>query len=960
MSNNISFTEINAADLKGSALKDGKRFMGRIKKIAHNQESQSINHTFSFPDRVKVDNIDFANIDELELLYNSIKIETIIDNMEGLFKGYCSAWYAEGIKDVLNRVPQDATERHSLKTSNGYLTSLQICGRELKGLEVEITKDLIEKISLLRKTWYSYYGFYDLRLSSAYIEYGKNEGLSFPESLVKYVEKVSIEDDDTYILIFGGNNKNGVYYPNKVLGHIGMVHGLDCTIEDLGLEYNPDVHILHVDKIHLTNEDLSNGNRIVKDLSFPVKLKNVKEITRFIKSPFLPPRKHIFVSALLTAKMCMRFIGMQKEDDLLLFADLDRDIAGKSVSQIGIPNSFIRERYAKTKEKQGLLLPRWLKDDTHTVKTGPTVPLFFTGRDLIETRQVKDLVYKPKAYLKKVFDIAGKRFLFQKNYHFHKLIKESIANQLNSIESKHVVLSEAVDANIAHTGQVGGPEGLIKVANAELSFAIATQYYGKMPNYLPLPYTKEGIDFSQIEQDILDRVLFPLNKQGFIPAKYNLDQNAQTTPLGNIYSPMLKNIDCLKGNEKDLEKDKQITTIKNLLARSKFIPLIKRFIEDTCDYRGNMLGYLKPKYFSTSKLSLSEVRKITSSESMFNIQNELFSNSIFICAGLGTGGMQLVQDLRKSIPVADYILIDHGVVDCDNGHQVPTLNELGASKLAVAIDCMMKTIPIAPWGTKENVIGGVVGFASPYSEELNEKIIEMVEKTGKDNVVFIDEIDVTDSDTILQKIQYHKLAIAFTNRFNKSVSVVCGLDLGQTGVWRGHYAYDKDAKPFYGLLSFKEIAEERAHRVSPLVLLAPLLIGSKLPMELELLLADMARDGSIEGVGQTVYSSNQSSVHVGNAAMFSATMQSLGFSATKMRQFIQTSYIENPISSLLTPSKLKKYESYSGRDGKLLLPFLLHLSREVYDAKYWPSNFDSIVDPKIAYEFETLRIALDS
>lgn len=949
-------------EVSSEVSKDEYRYLERIEKLVNNQEEQLKEIDVPFEERIRVDNPHIEDINVLENIYSNLEKDDVEESLKELYKTYENKWNKEGIKELFNILPEEKLEKYSAKTSNGNLASLEIQGRDLNNLNPEEKKVVVEKLSVLRNLWYCYYGFYDLKLVASYLEYGKQKGLNTTEALTKFVEDVSTSEDDTYYLVFGGKKIKNKFEPKRVLGHIGMVNGIEYP-EDKGDEiYDPQKHILHVDKLHLSEEALKEGKRIVKEINIPVKVRDVREIIRFVKSPFIPAKKQVFVAALLSSSIIKRAIDMQNFSDMLIYADVDKDIAGKTAAQMGYSHSYTGEKFAETFEKQGVLMFRWMRDENKLVKTGPTLPLFFTGRDLIEDQERGEQIYNPVDYLNKVFEIAnilGKR---EKFFTFLNLVKESTFNQLYSSESKYVKVNENGNGNEVHyTGQVGGPEGLINVKDNEKAFEIARKYYGRNPNFLPLPYDKNGIEFSKLNDELLERVLYALEKQKLEPLTYNLDKEAHITPLGNLYIPMLRNLDELEGAEKNLEFENQRKLVGDMLARSKFLPLIKRFLENEREKSGDVSFFekIKAKYFKDSKLSLNEVRRLTSIESINELQNEVFSNSLFVCAGLGTGGMSLAQDLRKSIPVADYILIDHGVVDSDNGHQNPSLNELGASKLAVAVDGMMKDLPIAPWGSKENLIGGVTGFATPYSKEINDRIEELIEKSGKENIVLVDEIDVTDGKTILQKIEFHKLAIDLAKKSGKPISVTCGLDLGQCGVWRGHFVYDKDTKPFYGLLDFKEGAENRANRISPLVLLAPLLIGSELPTELELLLADMARDGSIEGVGQTVYSSNQSSTHVGNSAVLGSMMQSINYTDKDMRKVIRPTYIENPMKDIFDTQTYERYENYSGRDGFLLLPFLLYLSSQVYNTDNWPKNWSSLADPKIAYNLKTINTVLE-
>ena len=61
-------------------------------------------------------------------------------------------------------------------------------------------------------------------------------------------------------------------------------------------------------------------------------------------------------------------------------------------------------------------------------------------------------------------------------------------------------------------------------------------------------------------------------------------------------------------------------------------------------------------------------------------------------------------------------------------------------------------------------------------------------------------------------------------------------------------------------------------------------------------------------------------------------MQALHYSAEEMRKSVQTTYIENPLSDMLSDEAYHNYSTYSGRDGIELLPYLLlYLASQIYD-----------------------------
>jgi len=900
-----------------------------------------------------------SDVEGICRIFSAIKGKEIINIFDMLYESYSYYWEKEGINKFIGHFNETSFEVTNAQAKKYRLAILEVEADYLNTLENAEKKYILQSMSILRVLWYCYYGFYDIKLLASYIKHWLERELPIAETVSTYVDRVSCREGELYYLILGGRHCSEGYFSEKVLGHIGLVKGLDYTKEESDSFYDIKKHILHIDEIHISDDALANGVRVLDAVKVPVRLKNVFEIIRLVKSPFIPNRSQMIITALSTGKMVRKMAKLQTIDNIIIVTDIDSDIVGKLVSQMEVPHSIGKPNNGITISKAGLMFPRWLKDPTNLVSTGPTSILAFSGKDVLEEHLLDGLLYSPLKYAEDIFKVSSSGNKIARFINFANLIDKSICNQLCPGDSSYLIANSNSNNGGPHTGQVGGPEGLSNIMDNDSAMSAAEQYYGQKVKYLPLPPVMAGIDFSDFDKDLLSRAIYPLMNRGINAMKYNHTPYSQITPLGNTYAPTLRNIDVLFGKEKIKEMESQKTLVKNLLARARFLPIINSFLDDQKGRRQRLkyISSVKAKYFKR-KGSLNQIRRTTSHEAIFAEHETLFSDTLFIHAGLGTGGLQLALDLRKSIPIANYILIDHGVVDTNNGHQVPTINELGASKLAVTVDLMMKDLPCAMWGSQKNVIGSVVGFPVPYTSKLNKRIIELAKLADKSNIVLVDEIDVTDGETILKKIDFHMLAIDLSIIYNKPVTVVCGLDLGQAGIWRGHFIYEKNSRPFYGWLEFKPGMRKKAERVSPMVLLAPLLAGARMPAEIELLLADMAREGLLEGIGQTVYSSNQSSTHVGNSAILGAIMQALQYSAVEMRKTVKTTYVENPMKEILSREAYHNYSTYPGREGIQLLPFLLYLSSRIYDTSRWPVKWKLLIDSNLAYRLNIIDTAL--
>lgn len=193
---------------------------------------------------------------------------------------------------------------------------------------------------------------------------------------------------------------------------------------------------------------------------------------------------------------------------------------------------------------------------------------------------------------------------------------------------------------------------------------------------------------------------------------------------------------------------------------------------------------------------------------------------VFVC-GLGTGGGETAIRLGKQFPDISLVLVDGGVFGPENiDRQVATPANLGLNKaVAVAakvyeINPLIKNLFCVPsYISKENVDSL---FASLLAD-IN---------VAAPSVQIVDEIDVTEKETLRAKAELHYAAIRLAKKLGRTVYVHWSLDLGASGevvgtcrytgseseIFQGNYSLREAQLPailaMYGLVPIKSVGLE--------------------------------------------------------------------------------------------------------------------------------------------------------
>jgi hypothetical protein len=878
------------------------------------------------------------------------------------------------IADTIDSLGPEAMEVHSAEINRRNLATLEISSRKLRELPEEERERILTQLSILRTSWYLYYGFIDTRLLATYMAYGTEQEMSIEDIVTKWIDPIDHEGDETYYVTIAGktSKKKGTeqFSPERILGHIGIVHAVENAQDRMDEIFDPETDVLHIDQVHIDPEKIVSGMRTIEALdNDPTRIRNVLEVTRFAKSPFLRNRRQLAVMWLLTERAMRKFkkISNNGKEGLVVVMDVEDDAAGKTFSFTGLGGTRGSSN-GTTSATVGLLYPRWVKDRHNIGRGGPTLPIAFTEQDLAGVEVNGVIKTEPERYMADILRIANTSSPIARFIRGMGALDTCFRHLIHTTDSHHISLR---GQNGARTSLQVGPEELSRGTEEEAYQRLVELYGEENANYLPLP-EGEMFDAADVSTEAVERVTYPervrKSKHPEVSWRTILHPDGQLTPLGNRYHRRT-------GSHYDLDTEIEVprmteeSILGTTIARGGYLPILRNIIEQSQSRTGGLRAAVPrwlARYILPPSLSLSEIKRLTGTHGKIENQRSLGKNTVFICTGFGTGGTHPFIAVESGLPAAKFILIDHGAIEPKNtGHQYPTLKEVGASKIAIAIDRAMSNGPVAAWDDTESDLGSLYGINRPYTKELDEVLEGLVTRAGEDkNIVLIDEIDVTDSKSIRAKIEFHQLAIKLSNLTGKPVSVVGGLDLGQGALWRGHWVYDRDSEPFYGVMNIREGMEPFVEHVSPMVLLAPLFLqDSTLPPEMQLLLLQLASDGTLDGISQTSFSATQSGTHVGLSAVLAAITQNAGWTAEQMREAIDPVYVTNPIVQMLQGKNSairKAYLNAGGNEGQQLLSYILSLSALIYDTDAWPRKMKTRIQSRIASLFKRAQTARDS
>jgi len=930
-----------------------KRAKRLIKDVQPAEELDSIPLQARLDADGVTDKLSSGDIEKLENLYKEANEEKQLDCIKEIHETYSKITEGETLIELFNAVQSvDKTALEHYKASifalgGKQLGTIGISADTINAIEqhngIEYATRMKQFLACIRTEWYIYSGFMDTKLLYTYIELGKSKGMTVEETISTYIDPIATKGNEKYYLAFSAKFKKGEIVKPKILAHIGIVHAAE-NVEAVRDEiYNPQKHLLHIDHVYLNPDETKEGMRVLVDVPKDVQVKNIFEIVRFVKNPFVRNSKNTLAPMLVMNRVFRELRNIK--DNYIVCADLDENVAGKNLGATGVLFSK-SDSSLSTPARLGLLAPRWRKDPFLVVDTSPkTVACSFSKADLEQVDQ--DLFFN------RIEKLANIRNPFLRLIAGFQLLKTGASNMLHSKETGNIGVNAKRESR---QSTQSGPDGLSLVKDTEEA---AKQTREILPKAMVVPLLAEtridlGTWSRNPDQEIIKRVraLNPWGASDFAPTLI-------TGSIHGILSPL--------GAWVNVIEEKPTQRLFDKLARQAAYYEL---------YRQNLIAFLKdtyihklPKwvvrYFIPPIKTTKEVDSIRARDGIIEYAKAV-SEVIYIQSGEGTGGAALTETILTASPSSHFIIMDRGVIESDNvGHQPWSPSEIGASKVAAVAHRAMEKHSFAPWGDPTIYQPKMTIINDFYSPEIDDDLIELIRTSGAKEIVLIDEIDVTDATTIRAKLDFHRFAIKLARLTKKPVTVNGGLDVGMTATigFTEIYTGEEGEKPFHGLFELKQDMEQFFDRLSPFVMLAPLftLLADGIPPELQQILTSMAKKNNLDGVPQTVFSSVGSAQKIGEAALVSAMMQSVGMDAEMMRAARKRASATNTSMEELTANgALKRFlERAPGNDGIQLVDYMLYLSSMVYDTTAWPVTLRNRLDYIAAFYQKTARSTKD-
>lgn len=171
---------------------------------------------------------------------------------------------------------------------------------------------------------------------------------------------------------------------------------------------------------------------------------------------------------------------------------------------------------------------------------------------------------------------------------------------------------------------------------------------------------------------------------------------------------------------------------------------------------------------------------------------EAINRTIVIICGLGTGGGETALRLGKQFPNLSMALIDGGIFGPENiDRQVATPSNIGLNKAMAVAEKVFEVNPM---------IKNLYCFPSYVSKDNIDSLLDSIlEKMNIKNPVIqiIDEIDVTEKETLEAKAELHYAAIRLAKRLSTKIFVHWSLDLGASGEVVGSCKYEGSEKEIF-------------------------------------------------------------------------------------------------------------------------------------------------------------------
>jgi|GEM_PF-2203921 len=200
--------------------------------------------------------------------------------------------------------------------------------------------------------------------------------------------------------------------------------------------------------------------------------------------------------------------------------------------------------------------------------------------------------------------------------------------------------------------------------------------------------------------------------------------------------------------------------------------------------------------------TLSDAYKFLGQEKLQGLHNrdkmstfEMFSRTIVFVCGLGTGGGETAIRLGKQMPGVQLVLIDGGVFGPENiDRQATKPADIGLNKALTIANTIFTTNPMLP-----PPICIPFHINEDNMKDIFSDVIRQYQGENPPIIQIVDEIDITEKETLYSKAILHETAITLAKELDLPIYVHWSIDIGASGETIGTYRYTgKEKKTMEG------------------------------------------------------------------------------------------------------------------------------------------------------------------
>ncbi|MBN2729575.1 MAG: ThiF family adenylyltransferase [Bacteroidales bacterium] len=260
---------------------------------------------------------------------------------------------------------------------------------------------------------------------------------------------------------------------------------------------------------------------------------------------------------------------------------------------------------------------------------------------------------------------------------------------------------------------------------------------------------------------------------------------------------------------------------------------------------------------------------------------ELARTIVIIC-GLGTGGGETALRLGKQVSQINLVLIDGGVFGPENiDRQLVTPSELGMNKAIAVASKIFQVHPL-----QNNVFCIPRYINCDNAKSIFNSILNHFSHIKDPIIQFVDEVDVTEEETLKAKAALHESVCNWAKELGKTIPVHWSLDVGASAEIVGTCQYDgNESNIFNGEYSRKMALLPAIFAVLGLV--PPTAIGVEMLVDIR---KRMKSDARMDHISQT----GLSAIGVAKTITTRIILCSLGFS----KHLVKKNYFDDLRHSL--------------------------------------------------------------